>query len=45
MLKQIGEGSYGIIYLVEEKYTHKKCALKKIIAHNYDEVKVFLNEF
>ena len=45
MLKQIGEGSYGIIYLVEEKYTHKKCALKKIIAHDYDEVKVFLNEF
>jgi hypothetical protein len=45
MLKQIGEGSYGIIYLVEENKTHKKCALKKIIAHDYDEVKAFLNEF
>lgn len=45
ILKQIGEGSYGVIYLVEECKTCKKCALKKIIAHDYAEVDVLLSEF
>ena len=41
---QLGEGSYGAIYKVSDKYD-KKYAMKKIIAHDIDEVEDFIKEF
>ena len=45
IMRQLGEGSYGIIYQVQEKETKKRYALKKIIAHDLDEVVAFQREF
>lgn len=44
IIKQIGEGSYGKIYLIEDKY-YRKYALKKIIAHDKDDIASFKQEF
>jgi hypothetical protein len=44
ILKQIGEGSYGKIYLVEDKMKNKY-AMKKIIAHSGYELTTFKQEF
>jgi hypothetical protein len=45
IIKQIGEGSYGKIYLVEEKKTKFKYAMKKIIAHSNKEIEQFSHEY
>ena len=45
IMRQLGEGSYGIIYQVQERATKKRFALKKIIAHDLDEVVAFQREF
>lgn len=45
ILRQIGEGSYGKIYLVEDSKTLKKYGMKKIIAHDIAEVEAFKQEF
>ena len=39
-IEPIGEGSYGKIYLVQNKYDESKYALKKIICHDLKEVKL-----
>jgi hypothetical protein len=44
IIKQIGEGSYGKIYLVEDKQKNK-FAMKKIIAHSGYELGNFKQEF
>ncbi len=44
LTKQLGEGSYGVIYEVTNK-KHKKYAMKKIIAHDIDELDGFHQEF
>ena len=44
-MRQLGEGSYGIIFQVQEKETKKRYALKKIIAHDLEEVVAFQKEF
>ena len=41
---QLGEGSYGAIYKVIDK-NNNKYAMKKIIAHDIDEVEDFITEF
>ena len=43
-IKPIGEGSYGKIYLIQNKYDESKYALKKIICHDLNEVKVIHNK-
>ena len=45
IMRQLGEGSYGIIFQVQEKETKKRYALKKIIAHDLEEVVAFQKEF
>ena len=37
-LKPIGEGTYGIVYLVEHNKTGEQYALKKIICRDYNEL-------
>ena len=37
-LKPIGEGTYGIVYLVENKKTSEQFALKKIICRDFNEL-------
>jgi hypothetical protein len=44
VIKQVGEGSYGVIYLVEDRMRNKY-AMKKIIAHNTTELQAFKSEF
>jgi tRNA A-37 threonylcarbamoyl transferase component Bud32 len=44
IIKQIGEGSYGKIYLVEDK-SKKQYAMKKILAHDRDELAAIRTEF
>jgi hypothetical protein len=44
IIKQVGEGSYGKIYLVEDRMRNKY-AMKKIIAHNSTEIQAFRSEF
>jgi len=44
LTKQLGEGSYGVIYEVTNK-NRKKYAMKKIIAHDIDELDGFHQEF
>ena len=41
---QLGEGSYGAIYKVLDR-NNNKFAMKKIIAHDIDEVEDFITEF
>jgi hypothetical protein len=45
VIRQIGEGSYGKIYLVEEIRNKSLFALKKIIAHSRDEIEGFKTEY
>lgn len=45
IMRQLGEGSYGIIFQVQEKETKKRYAIKKIIAHDLEEVVAFQKEF
>ena len=44
IISQIGEGTFGKIYQVEDKF-HKKFAMKKILANSLDEIKAFENEY
>ena len=44
-IKLIGEGSYGRIYLVEDKNTKEEYALKKVICTSYNELLKFKKEF
>ena len=44
-IKLIGEGSYGKIYLVEDKVTKEEYALKKVICTDYQELLKFKKEF
>ena len=44
LTKQLGEGSYGVIYEVSNK-SRKKYAMKKIIAHDLEELDGFHQEF
>ena len=37
-LKPIGEGTYGVVYLVENNETSEQFALKKIICRDYNEL-------
>ena len=37
-LKPIGEGTYGVVYLVENNKTSEQFALKKIICRDYNEL-------
>ena len=43
--KQIGEGSFGLIYQVTNKKSYIKYAMKKIIANNLPSLETFLIEF
>jgi len=45
IISQIGEGSFGKIYLVENKHTKEKFSLKKIIAEGEEELMIFTKEF
>jgi hypothetical protein len=45
ILQTIGEGSYGIIYLVEENETEVKYAMKKILINNENQLITFTNEY
>ena len=45
LYKQIGEGSYGVIYQAYNNNDRKKYAMKKIIAHDIDELEGFEEEF
>ena len=43
-LKPIGEGTYGVVYLVENKVTYEQFALKKIVCRDYNELIKHKNE-
>ena len=43
--KQIGDGSYGFIYKVVQKYTREEYAIKKIIASDISTLQEFQKEF
>ena len=43
-LKPIGEGTYGVVYLVENNETFEQFALKKIICRDYSELVKHKNE-
>ena len=43
-LKPIGEGTYGVVYLVENIQTSEQYALKKIICRDYNELIKHKNE-
>ena len=43
--KQIGEGSFGQIFLVEDKLNHNKYALKKIIAGSKSDINSIQKEY
>ncbi len=45
ILKQLGSGTYATIYLVENKDTKERLAMKKIIAQNTEEAEQYYNEF
>ena len=44
-VRPIGEGSFGVIYLVQETKTKETFAMKKIICNNFEEVSKFKEEF
>ena len=44
ILKQIGQGTFGKIYEVEDK-TKRKFAMKKIVTNSLDEVTALINEY
>ena len=43
--KQIGDGSFGVIYLVHNNKSKKKYAMKKILATNINSLESFQKEF
>jgi serine/threonine protein kinase len=43
-IKSIGEGSYGIVYLVQNKKTLEQFALKKIVCRDFNELIKHKNE-
>ena len=43
-MRPIGEGTYGIVYLVENKETYEQFALKKIVCRDYNELIKHKNE-
>ena len=43
--RQIGEGSFGLIYQVKNKKSYIKYAMKKIIANNLSSLETFQTEF
>ena len=46
LIRQIGEGTFGIIYsVIKKSENNKEYALKKIIAKSINEVNAFLQEF
>jgi ribosomal protein L37E len=45
LYKQIGEGSYGVIYQAFNNKDRKKYGMKKIIAHDIEELEEFEEEF
>ena len=44
IIRQIGQGSFGKIFEVEDKY-HRHFALKKIIAYSFKEVEIIKAEY
>ena len=42
IIKSIGEGTYGNIYEVQNKISHKTLAMKKILAKSLEKLKIFL---
>ena len=44
ILKSIGEGTYGVVYLVENNETYEQFALKKIVCRDYNELIKHKNE-
>jgi hypothetical protein len=44
LIKSIGEGTYGVVYLVEKKQTLEQFALKKIVCRDYNELIKHKNE-
>ena len=45
IIKQIGDGTYGIIYKVIHKETNEKYAMKKILAYTPEKLELFIKEF
>ena len=43
--KQIGDGSFGVIYLVHHNKSKRKYAMKKILANNINSLELFQKEF
>ncbi len=43
--RQIGDGSFGIIFLVHHKKSKNKYAMKKIIANNINSLELYQKEF
>ena len=43
--KQIGDGSFGVIFSIYNKKTKKKYAMKKIIANDLDSLELYQKEF
>ena len=43
--KQIGDGSFGVIYSIYNNKTKKKYAMKKIIANDIDSLELYQKEF
>ena len=44
LIKSIGEGTYGVVYLVENNQTLEQFALKKIVCRDYNELIKHKNE-
>ena len=44
-LNPIGQGSYGVIYLVEDKTTKKQYALKRVLCQDIDQILKHKEEF
>jgi hypothetical protein len=44
-IKSIGQGSFGVIYLVEEKNNRKQYALKRVLCNDIDQILKHKNEF
>lgn len=43
--KQIGDGTFGVIYEVENNDTKRKYAVKKIVGNNMEAIEIFQKEF